>query len=259
MYLRSLKVLHIKGDDQKIKDFLQGQVSSDINELNNLSSQLSCICNQKGLVMAGFLIQKVNKNFKIIIEESLIETFVEDLMPYAKFFGVTFHMGEENVLGHVVDSLERSRNNNSFLTNGSFDLEVEIEEDKKSISNEISQDKWRIANKLALNHSFCFDDIALYRPLELNYDKLRVSFTKGCFRGQEIIARMHYLGVNRRSFCAVIENTEHPIENNIKPLGEKLECENYKIYNCFIEQDIQNELLKSNKHKLFTMPTNQLD
>ena len=208
--------------------------------------------------MAGFLIQKVNKNFKIIIEESLIETFVEDLMPYAKFFGVTFHMGDESVLGHVVDSLEKS-NNNSFLTNGSFDLEVEIEEDKKSISNEISQDKWQIANKIALNHSLCFDDIALYRPLELNYDKLRVSFTKGCFRGQEIIARMHYLGVNRRSFCAVIENTEHPIENNIKPLGEKLECENYKIYNCFIEQDIQNELLKSNKHELFTMPTNQSD
>ena len=208
--------------------------------------------------MAGFLIQKVNKNFKIIIEEFLIETFVEDLMPYAKFFGVTFHMGDENVLGHVVDSLEKS-NNNSFLTNGSFDLEVEIEEDKKSIFNEISKDKWQIANKIALNHSICFDDIALYRPLELNYDKLRVSFTKGCFRGQEIIARMHYLGVNRRSFCAVIENTEHPIENNIKPLGEKLECENYKIYNCFIEQDIQHELLKSNKHELFTIPTNQLD
>ncbi|MDA9621367.1 tRNA-modifying protein YgfZ [Gammaproteobacteria bacterium] len=208
--------------------------------------------------MAGFLIQKVNNNFKIIIEEFLIEAFVEDLMPYAKFFGVTFYIGDENVLGRVVDSLEKS-NNNSFLTNGSFDLEVEIKEDKKSISNEISQDKWQIANKIALNHSLCFDDIALYRPLELNYDKLRVSFTKGCFRGQEIIARMHYLGVNRRSFCAVIENTEHPLENNIKPLGEKLECENYKIYNCFIEQDIQNDLLKSNKHELFTMPTNQLD
>ena len=115
----------------------------------------------------------------------------------------------------------------------------------------------KLANKLALNHSLCFDDIALYRPLELNYDKLRVSFTKGCFRGQEIIARMHYLGVNRRSFCAVIENTDHPLENNIKPLGKKLEYENYKIYNCFIEQDIQNELIKSNKHELFSMPTNQ--
>jgi len=209
--------------------------------------------------MAGFLIQKVNKNFKIIIEESLIETFVEDLMPYAKFFGVTFHLGDESIQGHVIESIKKPKNKNSFLSNGRFDLEVEIIENKKSISNEISLAKWQIINKLALNHSLCFDDIALYRPLELNYDKLRVSFTKGCFRGQEIIARMHYLGVNRRSFCAVIENTEHPIENNIKPLGEKLECENYKIYNCFIEQDIQNELLKSNKHELFTMPTNQLD
>ena len=55
----------------------------------------------------------------------------------------------------------------------------------------------------------CAKDVALYRPLELNYDKLRVSFTKGCFRGQEIIARMHYLGVNRRTFCTVINDTDH--------------------------------------------------
>tara|TARA_B100000497_G_scaffold5278_1_gene5272 strand:+ start:2096 stop:2725 length:630 start_codon:yes stop_codon:yes gene_type:complete len=209
--------------------------------------------------MAGFLIQKVNKKFKIIIEESLIETFVEDLTPYAKFFGVSFHLEDEVVVGHVVDNLKKSRNKNSFLISNKFNLEVEIVEDKNTISNEISLTKWKIANKLAFNHSLCFDDIALYRPLELNYDKLRVSFTKGCFRGQEIIARMHYLGVNRRSFCTVIENTEYPLENKIKPLGERLEYENYKIYNCFIEQDIQNELLKSDKHELFSMPTNQLD
>ena len=60
--------------------------------------------------MAGFLIQKVNKKFKIIIEESLIETFVEDLTPYAKFFGVSFHLEDEVVAGHVVDNLKKSRN-----------------------------------------------------------------------------------------------------------------------------------------------------
>ena len=43
-------------------------------------------------------------------------------------------------------------------------------------------------------------DFNKYRPNELNYDKTRVSFTKGCFRGQEIVARVHYLGVNRREF-----------------------------------------------------------
>ena len=80
--------------------------------------------------MAGFLIQKVHKNFKIIIEESLIETFVEDLMPYAKFFGVTFHLGDESIQGHVIESIKKPKNKNSFLSNGSFDLEVEIIENK---------------------------------------------------------------------------------------------------------------------------------
>ena len=68
-----------------------------------------------------------------------------------------------------------------------------------------------VANKLLLNFQMCAKDVALYRPLELNYDKLRVSFTKGCFRGQEIIARMHYLGVNRRTFCTIINDTDHQL------------------------------------------------
>ena len=216
MHLKSLKVLHIKGDEQKIKDFLQGQVSSDILSLENNYAQLSCICNQKGLVMAEFIIKKIDSQFKIIIDGSLADIFIEDLAPYAKFFGVTFTEGEEMIKGTVQRNASEINNDTFYLYNMDFGLQMEISNDLSLIPSEISYQEWLVANKLLSNYQMCAEDVGLYRPLELNYDKLRVSYTKGCFRGQEIIARMHYLGVNRRTFCTVIEDTNHPIEIRYK-------------------------------------------
>ena len=207
--------------------------------------------------MAGFLIQKINTSYRIIIEESLIETFVDDLAPYAKFYGVTFEQEDKSVLGHINKNLNRTGTEISYLVNKNFFLELEIAETESPIANKISLNDWQIANKLALNHSFSLDNVGLYRPLELNYDKLRVSFDKGCFRGQEIIARMHYLGVNRRSFCTIIEDGGYPSEFNIEAIGNTLFYENYKIYNCFIKDDIKNEVLSSENHQLISNPTSQ--
>ena len=205
MHLKSLKVLHINGDEQKIKDFLQGQVSSDILSLENNYSQLSCICDQKGLVMAEFIIKKIDYQFKIIIDESLADIFIEDLVPYAKFFGVTFTKGEEMINGSIQINTSKINNDTFYLHNMDFGLQIKISTDSSLISSEISYQEWLVANKLLSNYQMCAEDVGLYRPLELNYDKLRVSYTKGCFRGQEIIARMHYLGVNRRTFCTVLK------------------------------------------------------
>ena len=102
----------------------------------------------------------------------------------------------------------------------------------------------------------CAEDVGLYRPLELNYDKLRVSYTKGCFRGQEIIARMHYLGVNRRTFCTVIEDTNHPIELDIKITGDRISYKNYDIYNCYIENTVKEKIESQENHQLIQATTN---
>ena len=256
MHLKSLKVLHIKGDEQKIKDFLQGQVSSDILSLENNYSQLSCICDQKGLVMAEFIIKKIDSQFKIIIDESLADIFIEDLAPYAKFFGVTFTEGEEMIKGSVQINASEINNDTFYLYNMDFGLQVEIRNDLSLIASEISYQEWLVANKLLSNYQMCAGDVGLYRPLELNYDKLRVSYTKGCFRGQEIIARMHYLGVNRRTFCTVIEDTNHPIELDIKITGDRISHKNYDIYNCYIEKTVKDKIKSQENHQLIQATTN---
>ena len=40
--------------------------------------------------MAGFLLSKSNNKYKIIINRELVNTLIDELTPFAKFFGVTF-------------------------------------------------------------------------------------------------------------------------------------------------------------------------
>ena len=86
------------------------------------------------------------------------------------------------------------------------------------------------------------EDSGKYRPLEINYDKLRVSFEKGCYRGQEIVARMKYLGVDRRKFCTFITSNDFKEINDIKILGKPIIINDKKIFNGIIKKDQLDEI-----------------
>ena len=82
--------------------------------------------------------------------------------------------------------------------------------------------------------------------LELNYDLLRVSFDKGCYRGQEVVARMKYLGVNRRRFSTVITKSDYKFEKDFKVVGNIIDLKNYGVFNAIIKRE-DLETLKENK------------
>ena len=50
--------------------------------------------------MAGFIIHK-SKNYKILIDETLVNIFIDELSPFAKFFGATFSVENGFVHGHI--------------------------------------------------------------------------------------------------------------------------------------------------------------
>ena len=96
---------------------------------------------------------------------------------------------------------------------------------------------WKVANALIKNYPLSAEDVGKYRPLEIFYDQLRVSFDKGCYRGQEIVARMKYLGVDRRSFSTVISEESYEINSNMKLVSSEVFYKGYKIFNCSIKKD----------------------
>ena len=192
--------------------------------------------------MASFFLIKENNNFKIIIDESLINILIDDLSPYSKFFGVTFKLTTQFVIGSISDN-EKIK---PFLKNEYFSLTVQLSHKKNELGSSIKLNEWLIANKILRNYFLSIDDINKYRPLELNYDLLRVSFDKGCYRGQEVVARMKYLGVNRRRFSTVITDIDYEFEKDFKVVGNKIELKNYNVFNAIIKRgDL--ETIKENK------------
>jgi len=191
--------------------------------------------------MAGFIIHKSN-DYKILLDETLIDIFIDELSPFAKFFGVTFSVEDSFVYGHITPD----KNEKAFFLNDTFSLSVSLEKEIRVNDQSILKNDWIVANKLALNLDLNLNDIGKYRPLEINYDKNRVAFDKGCFRGQEIIARMKYLGVDRRKFVTVISPEAIKENKNLKVIGETLRYKDFYIFSSSIKRDFLDELSSSN-------------
>ena len=234
-------VLDVISDSDKVEEFLQGQLTSDISSLTNGSSQLSSICNHKGQVIADLIAYKHEDKFKIIIDKSLMEVFIDELSPFAKFFSTKFDLSSERVIGGV---FKKDSSELSYATGNSFKVAIELKKEDCKHKSSISCDKWDLANKLLGIFFLKKEDSGKYRPIEINYDKLRVSFEKGCYRGQEIVARMKYLGVDRRKFCTFITSNDFHELNVIKILGKILIIDDKKIFNGIIKKDQLEELNK---------------
>ena len=193
--------------------------------------------------MAGFIIHK-SKNYKILIDEALVNIFIDELSPFAKFFDVTFHVENGFVHGHITPN----KNKKAFFSNDIFSLSVSLEKEILVNDQPLLMNDWIVANKLALNLDLNINDIGKFRPSEINYDKNRVAFDKGCFRGQEIIARMKYLGVDRRKFVTIISPEAIKENKNFKVIGETLRYKDFYIFSSSIKRDFLDEFSSNNSN-----------
>jgi folate-binding protein YgfZ len=191
------KIIVVEGKDSI--DFLQGQISTDVSKQETEKIDRSAICNLKGRVIASFLCKKIsNDQFHLITHQSVVKKLVDTLKKYAVFSKVSINEGDENVIDYIDDEAWK----NSIIDN--FDPEIYSENSEK------------------------------YTPQELGYDKNgRIDFKKGCFTGQEIIARMHYRSPGNFSIARVeIDGTNKSFDQvftvNDKKVGNIIEYVNGK-------------------------------
>jgi folate-binding protein YgfZ len=95
------------------------------------------------------------------------------------------------------------------------------------------------------NYNIGSSDSGKFRPAEIKHDKTRISFNKGCFRGQEIIARMKYLGKEKTSMLLVISSNALKIEN--KKITNLLSYQNQAMHvNVLLgNKNLLNDLMNS--------------
>lgn len=179
--------------------FLQSQLSADIEALQEGQSTFACYCTPKGQVLGLLLVQRSDDCFLVAAAAPLLEGMLQRLGMFVFRTRVT---------------LEASPEIGVYGSRGPRYAFAGLENE-----SEIATDEWKAHE---LRNGICWLDEATrekFIPQMLGYDEIEaVSFSKGCYPGQEIVARARYLGkVKRKPLLLVVEG-----EPNVAP-GERIE------------------------------------
>jgi hypothetical protein len=239
--LSHLGLLKISGEDAVT--FLQGQVTNDVKQLNGSNAHYTGYCSPKGRLLALFLAFSHNNHLHLQLPRSLLEPISKRLKMYVMRSKVSiidttesiFKLGlngpeATQILGQLIPSLPAndyeliSTELATVLKLPSIDNQARYEiftdaEHINSIWNSLS-------GKCQLVGKACWDYLETnagipeivpntqeqFVPQMINLDILNgINFKKGCYTGQEIVARTHYLGsVKRRTFLASIASNQIP-------------------------------------------------
>jgi tRNA-modifying protein YgfZ len=219
-FLKHLTAIIVSGADAP--RFLQGQLTCDINSLTESNASLAGICNPSGRVISTLLIVQSGKRFFLILPVSLLEKVQNKLQTYVLRSDVSlqadphsWRMFAQRLPQDSGDCQlqEQHQYDKDFSFNWALDSElyrVNCDQGPSVIADQAiaeNRDKdrfeeWRYKEISARFPWFELAESELYTPQMLNLDLLGgVSFSKGCYTGQEIVARTHYLGgVKRRLF-----------------------------------------------------------
>ena len=202
--------------------FLQGQTTADFENTEPGAVRFAAFCNPKGRVIADVLAIVVsNEEVMLRGRQAVMTALATHLKPYLSFSKSTLSDSHWRISCEKIGAQTSATEHAARLQ---YDADTLVRIDIPR-SDDITE-SWRVSGTAA--HSQTAEPLALaevdimtararveletigaYLPQDLNYDlNGTVSFTKGCYTGQEIVARLHYRGTpKRRLYRAVIDDT----------------------------------------------------
>lgn len=233
--LSYLGILDITGD--KALDFLQGQVTSDVKKIQDNQLIPGAICNLKGRIQTLFQACQY-QGLKLVLPQDLLADTEKTLTPAAMLSRVKLQANKEYfILGYYCQNPEDLKLPlelpcfRYYLSENSLHqlfLVIVNAEQKATITEQFlikSQFKGSLAwhTLTLLNKSF---DIYpetrgefLPHRLDLHLSDY-LGFDKGCYKGQEIIARTHYRATLKHELSLFILEAETPLYSSQKILAQ---------------------------------------
>jgi len=211
--LNDRALLKISGIDSE--SFLQNQLSNDIKKLDKTSAQLNAYCQHQGKIISLFWVMRYQDSFLLSLPIDLLEKIqsrltmfvimsdvvIEDVTKDFRQVGLINEAHEEAFIIKDHLSVVLEKYNNEILTN--FES-IEIWY-KACIDSQLPEIYSITSEKL------------VPQMLNLDIDEFGVNFSKGCYPGQEVVARLHYLGSAKRRLFAF----ELDADSNV---GDSLYC-----------------------------------
>ena len=204
--------------------YLQGQLSADISSITPEHSALSVYCTPKGRVLTTARVFMHNTQYYLLLPKDLCTSIQATLQKYIMISDVQIIEAQEWHIYGCIDPVNApdTVNTQSTHANGSLSICVATHPHRclyitetppqGSISTDITS--WHSLDIAAGIPHICLKTQELFTPHMLNYDRLGgISFTKGCFTGQEVIARTQHRGSSkRRLYRAHYEHIPNPLQ-----------------------------------------------
>ena len=214
--LSQLGLLAVTGQDAK--QFLQGQLTCDIEDISSTQSRLGAHCNPQGRIISLFRLFFYSSNYYLQMPREMVPTALNALKKYAVFFKVTLNDASDSLIciGYAGDQLKNvvetlpENINDAITTNdlliiktadspapryeifGAFLAISTLWEKLAKQTTFVSAEAWKYSDIQAGIPAVYPETSGKLLPHDINLHNLNaISFKKGCYTGQEIIARMH--------------------------------------------------------------------
>lgn len=246
-------ILKVGGDDAL--RFLQGQCTCDVHAVNTITSKLGAFCTPKGRMYANFRMIFNDHAFLLLMNSALIEPTQLTLDKYIRFFKASMQdvstqwirlgisgQNSTSLLRKISPSLPTHMGDVTPMTDGfivqlshtpfRYEIWINALETAKTIWSSLAAADCNIAPPtfwewLDIEAGLAWitrETAEAFTPHMINYQAVDgISFTKGCYTGQEIVARTHYLGKLKKHLyrlsvrthalpspgCPVMQHNEH--------------------------------------------------
>lgn len=219
--LLHLSALTVSGPDAE--KLLQGQLTCDIRAAESTRAMTGAYCDRKGRVVCSFYVVKHNDQYDLIMPSSMIDTALCTLQKYAVFSKVSLSARKNTLIGTV--------NSAPSLDAALFEAAIDEHRHIAALEADHFENSWKTLTKshqaigynawryLDIQSKWVFvepNSSLQFLPQMLGLDEIgSISFTKGCYIGQEIIARATHRGKVKKKLHLVYTDCKVAIGDSL--------------------------------------------
>jgi folate-binding protein YgfZ len=222
----------IQATGEETENFLQNQFCNDVRNVSALQSQLNAYCTPKGRVLAFFRLFQRDDNYYLRLPGEILEPMLKRLSMFVMMTKTELSDGSDVLthfgyagpdagkqLGTLIGNVPTTANettqtdvltiicvqaNTRFEIYGEADAIQNLWTQLSNKATPVNAGAWELLDIHAALPDVYLQTQEAFVPQMLNLQAIdALSFKKGCYPGQEIVARMHYLGkLKRRMFVA---------------------------------------------------------
>lgn len=197
------RVLRLSGPDAL--PFLQSQLTNDVAALPVGGWQWQGYCSAKGRLLATFALARVSGDtFEAIVHASTIEALAKRLTMFRMRSKAVIEIAADRSVGCALAEKDPTISGVSLaLGDGrAYVLLDAASAGSLATADDAIQQRWQAANIDAMQPEIVAATAEMFVPQMLGWDTVQpgggVSFSKGCYPGQEVVARAHYRGAVKR-------------------------------------------------------------